>query len=107
MVSNQYANKNCAAARTSQNAVHPYVVESFPPRERVTSPSPSKTKAATARTPAQARGWQYSHGERARRMPDRGGYAHHPRRPSEGVWPTGAFISGASLSLGFPVSPAT
>jgi hypothetical protein len=37
MISSQQANENCAAARARNTIVHPYVFQSFPPNESVTT----------------------------------------------------------------------
>src|SRR5258708_43203 len=63
-------------------------------------PRPTKTIPLAMRTPAQARRWRYSHGEIMRRMPDRGGDAHHARRPFGAVLSLGAFIGMPPAALG-------
>src|ERR1700722_17624817 len=62
--------------------------------------------AAPALPPARcmrlrARGWRYAIGLMRRRMPVRGGDAHHARRPLAAVLSLGAFIG--MLPVGFDV----
>jgi hypothetical protein len=92
ILSSQEANAKFAAAAARNTAAHPYVFASFPPKERVTAPRPTKTMPLAMRTLAQPRRWRYSHGEIMSRRPDRGGDAHHPRRPSGAELLFGAFI---------------
>jgi len=93
IASSQAANKNSAVAAARNTAAHPTAfVEKEPPKS-VTAPRPAKTIPPAMRTPAQARRWRYSQGEIMRRRPDRGGDAHHPRRPFRAVLSLGAYMA--------------
>jgi hypothetical protein len=52
------------------------------------------------RTTPEARRWRYSHGAIERCRPDRGGVAHHSRRPFGAVLSLGAFIATPPVSCG-------
>src|SRR6185437_8205377 len=99
MVSSQRPNAKFATAAARKAIVHPYVFRSFPPKESVTTPRPTRTTPLLMRTPAQKRRWRYSHGEIMRRMPDRAGDAHS-RGSSGAVLSLGAFIGMPPMTCG-------
>ena len=53
--------------------VHPYVFQSFPPNESVSTPRTARTIPLALRVPAAGTEVRYSHVEMMRRRPDRGG----------------------------------
>lgn len=97
MVSSQEANQKFAAAARN-SAAHPTAIAEKEGPMSVKAPRPARTIPALMRTRAQTRRWRYSHGLMMRRMPDRGGDAHHPRRPLGAVLSLGAFIEMSSAT---------
>ena len=55
MASSQRANAKLAAAAARKAAAHPYVFRSFPPKQSVTTPRPTRTAPPLIRTPAHKR----------------------------------------------------
>jgi hypothetical protein len=88
-----------SAPRTRKKAAHPYT-----PYERHTTPAAAATPPPTIRMGPEARRWRYSHGAIARRSPDRGGDAHHPRRPFGAVLSLGVFIGMPPVGCGLVLS---
>jgi hypothetical protein len=92
MARSQAAHAKLPAAAARNSIAHPTASVVKEPPTSVTAPRPTKTIPAPMRTPAQKRRWRYSHGAIMRCMPDRGGDAHHPRRPLGAVLSLDAFI---------------
>jgi hypothetical protein len=80
-----------AAAIAPKKAAHPYT-----PYARHTTAAAAATAPPTIRVRPKARRWRYSQGTIRRCRPDRGGYAHHPRRPFAALLSLAAFIAIAS-----------
>lgn len=59
------------------------------------TPATPATQPPATRMIPNARRWRYSYGAMTRRMPDRGGDAHHARRPLGKTLSSGAFTKEA------------
>jgi len=100
IASSQAAHAKFAAAAGRNTIAHPTATVVKEPPTRVTAPRPTKTTPEAMRTRPNARRWRYSNGQIMRRMPDRGGDAHHPRRPVGAVLSFCAFIGKLPVSRG-------
>ena len=100
IASSQAAHAKFAAAAARNTIAHPTASVVKEPPTSVTAPRPTKTPPEAMRTRANARRWRYSNGQIMRCMPDRGGDAHHPRRPFGAVLSFGSFIGMPLVSCG-------
>jgi len=105
MVSSQKANKKFATATASRNA--PKITHALETSETTMTPRTNATIPPAMRMPAKARRWGYSHGEIMRRMPDRGGDAHHPadllQRCCHWVRSSGCLLWDGSIANSHPM----
>jgi hypothetical protein len=80
MLISQPATARLAAASTLNAIAHPYAFQLLPPNASVRTLQPAATMPPRIRRRAKVRRWRYSQGAMMRRMPARGGHAHHARK---------------------------